>query len=64
MDRRYKDIHIFNKNGDEIFTRRQCKNVHITENVVSYETETYLSFMSTKHEILITDITGVKVVID
>lgn len=64
MDRRYKDIHIFNKNGDEIYTRRQCSNIQITDNVVRYETESNLSLIKPKHEILITDITGVKVVID
>lgn len=69
MDTKYKDIHILNKDGDEIFTQRQVKNVCIKNNFIVYTTERNRSLLlgevgTTIHELLIIDTKGVKVVID
>lgn len=69
MDKKYKDIHIIDKTGKEIFTRRECISVCVKDNLVIYTTERNTSILlgevgTTIHELLITNTEFLKVIID
>ena len=67
MDKRYKDLHVIDKNGNIILTRRAVTKIRIFDNMIVYTFEKNVNNLVTQQtdfEILLPDTTGLKVVID